>query len=119
MSYDINLKDPVTKEVIELDSPHQLKGGTYALGGTTEASLNITYNYSEYYYKYIHNEMGIRYIYGLTGALSIPILETAIEILGDDVSEDYWEATEGNAKQALLQLVALAQLIPDGVWSGD
>jgi hypothetical protein len=30
---------------------------------------------------------------------------------------DYWKATEGNAKRALCQLVALAQLRPDGVWN--
>ena len=44
----------------------------------------------------------------------------AIELrLADDVSEDYWEATEGNAKRAILQLVALAKMRPDGVWDGD
>ena len=36
MSYDIDLCDPITKEVIELDEPHQMKGGTYVLGGTTQ-----------------------------------------------------------------------------------
>ena len=34
MSYDIELIDPVTKESIELDEPHHMRGGTYALGGT-------------------------------------------------------------------------------------
>ncbi len=32
MSYDISLVDPVTKETLELDAPHQIRGGTYALG---------------------------------------------------------------------------------------
>ena len=32
---------------------------------------------------------------------------------------DYWKATEGNAKRALCQLRALAQLRPDGVFDGD
>ena len=50
MSYDIYLKDPVTQEVIEFDEPHQMKGGMYAVGGTTEAWLNVTYNYAQYYY---------------------------------------------------------------------
>jgi hypothetical protein len=35
------------------------------------------------------------------------------------VHEDYWEATEGNAKRALLQLMALSRMRPDGVWDGD
>lgn len=59
MSYDINLCDPVTHDVLELDDQHDMRGG------------------------------------------------------------NYWDATEGNAKRALLQLVALAKLRPDGVWDGD
>ena len=50
MSYDIELKDPVTQKTIELDTPHQMQGGTYAIGGTTEAWLNITWNYNDWYY---------------------------------------------------------------------
>lgn len=62
---------------------------------------------------------GIRSIYGLTGTESIPVLQSAIAQLGDDVHPDYWEPTEGNAKRALVQLQALAQMRPDGVWAGD
>ena len=29
MSYDISLVDPVTKETLIMDSPHQMRGGTY------------------------------------------------------------------------------------------
>lgn len=119
MSYDIDLLDPVTKEVIKLDFPHQMRGGTYAMGGTLNASLNITYNYASHYCLWIDKDKGIRHIYGMTGAESIPVLQKAIDKLADDVSDDYWEATEGNAKQALKQLVALAQLRPDGIWAGD
>ena len=57
-------------------------------------------------------------IYGMTGAESIPVLEAAAAKLSDDVSEDYWEATEGNAKRALLQLLAMARMRPDGDWDG-
>jgi len=119
MSYDIDLNDPITGNVIEFDTPHQLTGGTYAVGGSNRASLNVTYNYSRFYYKVLDEDKGIRIIYGMTGADSIPILEAAISLLGDDVSEDYWEVTEGNAKSALLKLVALAKIRPDGVWMGD
>ena len=31
----------------------------------------------------------------------------------------YWKATEGNAKRPLIQLRAMAQMRPDGVWYGD
>ena len=118
MSYDISLLDPVTKEVIEFDEPHQMKGGTYAWGGTKEAWLNVTYNYAKHYSGF--GENGIRSIYGMTGAESIPVLEREAAKLANDVDEeDYWNATEGNAKRALLQLVALAKMRPDGIWDGD
>jgi hypothetical protein len=117
MSYDISLNDPITGEVLLLDTPHQMKGGTYCIGGTREMTLNITYNYSDSYE--LLGEEGIRTIYGMTGAESIPVLRKVTEQLGDDVSDNYWAATEGNAKAALLKLIALAEMRPDGVWSGD
>jgi len=55
----------------------------------------------------------------MTGAESIPVLDSVIDTLSDDVCADYWTSTEGNAKQALLQLRALAVMRPDGVWRGD
>ncbi len=118
MSYDISLRHPVAKEVLEMDFPHQIKGGNYAVGGTQEAWLNVTYNYAEHFYNVL-GEKGIRTIYGMTGAESIPVLKAAMKKLGDDVDEDYWKSTEGNAKAALAGLLALAQMRPDGVWDGD
>lgn len=118
MSYDIWLVDPVTKERLETDAPHQMRGGTYALGGTTRLHLNITYNYSPLYYR-AFGEKGIRTIYGMTGADSIHVLQAAAAQLGDETDSDYWKATEGNAKRPLYQLIALAKMRPDGVWEGD
>jgi hypothetical protein len=118
MSYDIDLKDPVSGKTLHASSPHQMAGGTYALGGTTELSLNVTYNYSGIFAKVL-GENGIRTIYGMTGAESIPVLEKAIGKLNNDTHPDYWRATEGNAKRALIQLKTLAQIRPDGVWDGD
>lgn len=120
MSYDISLKDPVTGETLETETPHQIRGGTYCMGGTTECWLNITYNYAKHFYREdVLGEKGIRTIYGMSGAESIPVLKKAIEALGNDVSANYWESTEGNAKRALYGLLALAQMRPDGVWDGD
>ena len=120
MSYDISLRDPVTGEVLHLDAPHDMCGGTYRVGGTTELSLNITYNYARCYYRNdVFGPAGIRSIYGMSGAESIPLIDKAIMALGDDVSADYWEATEGNAKRPLYQLLAMAKMRPDGVWYGD
>jgi len=118
MSYDITLHDPVTRDAIIFDNAHQITGGTYAIGGTTEAWLNITYNYADYFYKTI-GDNGIRTIYGMTGAESIPVLKNAIARLKDDVDPDYWKKTEGNAKKALCGLLAFAQMRPDGIWDGD
>jgi len=120
VSYDIRLTDPVTGEVLEVDTPHDMRGGTYAMGGTRELWLNITYNYGRIYYRDdVLGEKGIRTIYGMTGAESIPVLERAAMALGDDVDSDYWVPTEGNAKRPLFQLIAMATIRPDGVWSGD
>ena len=34
MSYDINLLDPISKEIIEINDAHFLRGGTYKMGGS-------------------------------------------------------------------------------------
>lgn len=134
MSYDIRLKDAVSGETMQLDHPHHMRGGTHAVGGTTEAALNVTYNYAEHFRRVFGDSdvslsefdrifggggTGIRKLYGMSGADSIPVLESAAAKLGDDVSDDYWQPTEGNAKRALLQLLALAKMRPDGIWDGD
>lgn len=118
MSYDIYLRNPVTKEVLKLDTHHHMMGGTYCVGGEKRAKFNVTYNYASHFYRVL-GEKGIRTIYGMSGAESIPILRAGIEQLKDDVDDDYWDPTEGNAKQALYSLLALAQMRPDGVWDGD
>ncbi len=140
MGYDITLKDPVTKDILTMDAPHQIKGGTYAIGGTKEAWLKVTYNYSRWYYKdgVFPNEngesQGIRTIYGMSGAESIPVLGAAISALensNDDISDEerreceeqgatgYWMPTRENAIKPLYSLLAFAQMRPDGVWDGD
>ena len=120
MSYDISLRDPITHEEIEVDEPHFMRGGTYQIGGCQTLWLNITYNYGQYYRREdVLGEKGIRAIYDMTGAESIPILEKAAAALGDDIDPDYRTPTEGNAKRPLLQLIAMARMRPDGIWDGD
>lgn len=121
MSYDLYLTDPITKEILTLDEKHHMRGGTYCVGGEDRAKLNITYNYATHYYRVFEpgSDKGIRCIYGMTGADSIPVLQEAADQLKNAVDEDYWKPTEGNAKRALLQLIALAKMRPDGVWDGD
>ena len=144
MSYDIYLVDPITRKTLELDAPHQMRGGTYALGGTTEAHLNVSFDYGVHFWlvfeelpaprplapEWMHKMAavdseihytiaGIRTLYGLSGAESLPILDRAMALLKDNGTDNYWDATEGNAKRALIQLRALAALRPDGIWDGD
>lgn len=120
MSYDINIIDPETRKVIQLDKPHTLAGGTYALGGIETLWLNVTYNYGKYFVEALGID-GVRTLYGKTVRETIPILKEAIKKLGDEPpTNDYWEATPGNAREALQNLLSLARLAPDhGVWQGD
>jgi hypothetical protein len=129
MSYDLGLHDPVTGNRLEADAPHQMRGGTYALGGTKDLWLNCTYNYGKHFYRVFPQTdeliggeaKGIRWLYGKTGAEAIPVLEKAIADVGDDGDEstDYWDATTNNVKRALHSLLAMSRLRPDGVWQGD
>lgn len=140
MSYDIKLCNPVTKETLFLENNHFMTGGTFAIGGTKEMWLNVTYNYAKWYYKdgvfpEIDGENnGIRTIYGMSGAESILILKNAISALEnceEDIDEEekreceeqgvtgYWMPTRQNAIKPLYSLLAFAQMRPDGVWEGD
>lgn len=111
LSYDISLKDRITGETLLVDNPHFMTGGTYAIGGTRELWLNITYNYAHYYYdatdgdpRFAHDEIsayyadgttgpvetqyGIRGIYGKTGAESIPMLKDMIARIEEKYKKD-------------------------------
>lgn len=133
MSWDISLINPVTRETIHFDKPHQMQGGTYALGGTTEAWLNVTYNYSRWYYRpdVFDKENGIRLIDGMLAGDSIPVLEkaiTALEEMTDELPDTervemeasgatgYWLPTRENAIVPLYQLLLMAQMKPDAMW---
>ena len=126
MSYDINLLAPITKNVIEIKDAHFLRGGTYKMGGSTELSLNITYNYSKILHQVLKpkstpsdDKSGIRSLYGLTALEAIPILEAAISNLKNDFDEDYWKPTEGNTKRALNNLLTMCKMRPDAIIDGD
>ena len=88
MSYDISLVEPTTKKTITVDFKHQMKGGTYCVGGTDELYLNITWNYCPYFFDATENDerfykgdknQGLRAIYGKTGAETIPMLTDMAE----------------------------------------
>jgi hypothetical protein len=113
MSYDLHF------DCGPLDQAHSLTGGTYAMGGTTEPWLNITYNYATHFQKFL-GEGGIRSLYGKNAAEVVAHTEKAISAMDGEPDEDYWAATEGNAKAALMNLRDLAKLCPqDAVLDGD
>lgn len=116
MSYDLRLVNTDgTVAQLSSDAP---RGGTYALGGHRDAEFSITYNYSSHFRRVLGTE-GIRTLYGKTGAESIPILSQAIVTLKNDVDPDYWKATEGNARLALVGCLLMACECPDAIWEGD
>ena len=109
MSYDIRIKR-YDGTAVQLRERHNCTGGTYALGGTCEAWLNVTYNYSAIFHRLL-GEKGIRTIYGMNIKTARPVLESAIVKLGNVKPDaDYWKACDGNAKKALQDLVTLTDL---------
>ena len=122
MSYDLDLVDPVTGAVLESEEKHDLRGGTYVLGGTCSLSLNVTYNYAEIARRVLPaaegREAGIRGLDGRTGEETAPLLEAAADALDieDDDEPDYWKPTAGNVRRALLDLATLARMAPKGIW---
>lgn len=140
MSYDIDLIDPKTNEPVKNSKmlfiqsnfveivenkvqsvkveKHE-EGGTYALGGTEEASLNITYNYSRHFYEHIDSKQGIRWLYGKTGKETQERLTKAVAELGTEKDADYWKDTPGNAGYALSILLKWAIQHPTAVFRGD
>jgi hypothetical protein len=123
MSYDVDL---LVEGVIAKVARHE-EGGTYALGGTENAELNITYNYAEVY-KLVPLEakekaeaeddtFGVRWLNNRTVAETMPILERAVKTLGTSRFNDYWAPTPGNAGYALSILVCWGKQHPNGVWA--
>ena len=106
MSYDISIiGDDVFSPIV-----HHVKGGTYAVGGTSSLEFNITFNYSQAFQKAFRDEEGIKVLDGMACMEAIPLIVEAMKRLGDDETDNYWDPTEGNAKRALeglLHIVAL------------
>src|SRR3990167_8652228 len=114
MSYDITLK--YGRKLAKVDKFEE--GGTYVLGGTDEATLNITYNYSLFYYSFLDKKMGLRWLYKKKAKNTIIRLKKAIKKLGICQYKDYWADTPGNAGYALSILLEWAKQHPKAVWGG-
>ena len=99
-------------------------GGTYVAGGSTDAELNITYNYSKLFARHLHEDR-LRWLHGKTGAETAQQLQVAVLTLSMEggalhgtsrPDRDYWKPTHGNAAAALNILKTWALLHPHGVW---
>ena len=116
MSYSIELVD-------ENGCPVQVdlhtEGSNYVVGGSVFAKIDITYNYSWFFYKHIDADKGIRWLYGNPARECVGALNAAILALGTEVSGDYWDPTPGNAGHTLTVLRAWALQHPDATFRGD
>lgn len=107
MSYDICIENQ-NHETVAIPERHDLKGGTYCIGGTNRLELNVTYNYSDIFCR-LFGENGIHFISGKDIRETIIPLHEAIKKLGDVVpDENYWKSCDGNVKVALENLCLLA-----------
>ena len=88
MSYDIDYVDPTTEVAFECDP--FWGGGTHLVEGNTCTSLNITYNYSKFYYDLIDKKEGIRCLYGKSGKDTSDKLYSAIRTLGTERYKGPW-----------------------------
>lgn len=103
-------------------APH-MEGGTVEIGGTQDASMNVTYNYGEVFRLVWPSNLGNsgalkEMIDGRTGRESAPVLAVAVAKCGNasPYREDYWAPTIGNAKRALEVLLAWARQHPEATW---
>lgn|SRR5487761_553168 len=106
MSYDVYLTcaGPVDKFK---------EGGIYELFGSTEAHLNVTWNYSKIYLEF---EFSLRDLHGQKASETIEKLQEIVSSLGTDKDQDYWAATPGNAGHTLSILLKWARQYPECIW---
>jgi len=103
MSYDVELLDKNGKVLVV---PNHSEGGTYVVGGTPYAELNITYNYSWFYYQHLDKKHGLRWLHEKKAWRTEKRLEKTIKQLGKTRWKDYWAPTPGNAGHALSVLLS-------------
>lgn len=100
------------------------EGGTYAVDGTTDASLNVTYNYAWFWYKFLDAEKGIHFIDGKKAKDCIDKFEKCIHELvtpscfgnGEHRFENYWAPTAGNACHILKILLKWSKQYPEATF---
>lgn len=113
MSYDIQLMHGDRIAEVPLHS----EGGTQLIGGCSEARLNVTFNYSPYFYEHLGDDE-IHWLQGKRADQTIPKLEGVVDALSPFLpNKDYWKLTAGNARKALSILLNWARLHPGAIWN--
>ncbi len=111
MSYDIELIDKNTKEVLQMNNPQFIMGGTFRAeydsstgkcipAKQIEAHINITYNYGGYYYEATEGDSrfawnddgivnyGIRGLYGKSAKESVDMILELIKRITEKYQKD-------------------------------
>lgn len=115
MSWDVALLESALPNAPPVEVELHSEGGIYVFGGTTDACLNITYNYSKFYSKYL-DDIGLKWLDGRKASDCIERLQAAVDTLGTEREDNYWLATCDNAGYALSILLRWAQQHPDAVF---
>lgn len=115
MGYDIKLLDK-NKQIVKSERALYNLGGYFTKDGIYDMECGITYNYSSILKKVFPGTEGIRYLNNKIAESTYSVLDNAIKQLKDDYSDDYFEPTEGNVKQALLSLYQMALRNPNAIW---
>ena len=111
MSYWVYLQDEGKSVTV---SNHK-EGGTHAVSGTTQAELNITYNYGSFYRDHLHKD-GLKGLHDKKAKDCVNALACAVSVLGTERDDDYWANTPGNAGYALSILLEWARIHPEAVF---
>ncbi len=85
------------------------------IGGTTDAWLNVTYNYSKHIWKYFPKK-GLKQLNGKKAQDIEETLRKAVKELGTERVDDYWEPSEGNVGYALSILLSWCAIHPEGIF---
>ena len=112
MSWNVYMRDAKTGDIVELETPHQFRGGIYQVGGSRSAELNVTYNYGPLLREAWGASRSLSVLDDLTVAEAVPNLAHVIAKYGVHRDEDYWAATPGNVGAAMLDLLNLCALVP-------
>ena len=95
----------------QLEEPHY-EGGSYALNGTYDCSLNVTWNYNNFF--------DFSSLHGKKGKEVLPELKAFSEKYKDcKPSSNYWDSTPGNAKVAIDRLISFVELDLDAEFYVD